>query len=93
MRGATDGQGDERQLREVHREVRRRRVRVEAIEPEESQTILEEAIDSVIDVEAFNHEIDQEKADIAFLQGVRNTVHSALADMDYDDQGTEDDDS
>ena len=52
------------------------------------QSILKGAIDSVIDIDAFNHELDQEKADAAFLQGVRNTVHAALAEMDLGGDST-----
>ena len=62
---------------------------LEAIEPETLQTILAEAIDGVIDVDAFNHEVDAEKADAAFLQSVRYTVHSALEDLDFEDLATE----
>ena len=48
------------------------------------QAILREAIDSVIDVEAYNAEVSAEASDAAFLDGVRNTVHHALRDMDWE---------
>lgn len=51
---------------------------LEALPPETLQRLLHEAIDSVIDVAAFNHEIDQEKADAAKLEGVRSIVLKAL---------------
>lgn len=51
---------------------------LEALSPKNFQHILQGAIDSVIDVEAFNHEIDQEKADAARLEGVRRIVLDAL---------------
>ncbi len=58
---------------------------LEALEPEDLQAVLEKAIDSVIDMEAFNHEIDREKADAAFLHGVRQTVHDVLTDLTDDE--------
>ncbi|MFH1923063.1 MAG: ParB N-terminal domain-containing protein [Planctomycetota bacterium] len=68
---------------------------LEALDPETLQTILRDAIDSVIDVDAFNAEIDAEKADAAYLQGVRRTVHDVLQDLDLGnpdgDHGTEGD--
>lgn len=47
---------------------------LEALPPETLQRVLQEAIDAVIDVEAFNHEIDQEQADAAKLEGVRRVM-------------------
>jgi hypothetical protein len=54
---------------------------LEALPPAELQGLLREAIDSVLDVAAFNREIDAEKADAAWLAGVRKRAHSALADV------------
>jgi hypothetical protein len=51
---------------------------LEAIPPERLQAMLAEAIDAVIDTEAFNAELDAEKADAAWLEGTRRTVHKAL---------------
>lgn len=51
---------------------------VEALPPERLQAELRAAIDSVIDVAAFNAEVDREKQDAAHLAGVRNTVTNAL---------------
>jgi hypothetical protein len=51
---------------------------LEALPPETLQRVLREAIDDVIDVEALNHEIDQEKADAAKLEGVRRVMLKTL---------------
>ena len=50
------------------------------------QVILRESIDAVIDTEAFNKELDAEESDAAYLQGVRNTVHKSLAELDFDQE-------
>ena len=60
---------------------------LEAVEPETLQELLVAAIDSVLDIDAFNHELDQEKQDAAFLEGTRRTVQSVLADVDFGDEG------
>jgi hypothetical protein len=51
---------------------------LEALAPETLQRVLQEAIDRVIDVEAFNHEIDQEKADAVRLEGFRRVTIDTL---------------
>jgi hypothetical protein len=51
---------------------------LEAIEPSVLQSLLRDAIDSVLDVDAFNHELDQEKKDAGYLAGVRETVLETL---------------
>lgn len=56
---------------------------VEALRPPQIQQIVREAIDGVLDLAAFNAELDAEKRDAAFLAGVRATVHDALADVDF----------
>lgn len=53
---------------------------LEAIPPEKLQELLEDAIDRVIDKRAFNAELNAEKRDAAFLDGVRRRVHRALAE-------------
>jgi hypothetical protein len=58
---------------------------LEAITPEQLQEALTEAIDGVIDIDAFNAELDAEKNDAAFLQGVRNTVTEALKELKLDE--------
>ena len=47
---------------------------LEALPPETLQGVLQEAVDSVIDVDAFNNEIDEEKADSVRLEGVRRVM-------------------
>lgn len=53
---------------------------LEALPPETIQSLLQNAIDAVIDAEAFNHEIDQEKADAAKLESVRHVVFDTLGE-------------
>jgi hypothetical protein len=52
---------------------------LEALPPETLQALLRKAIDSVIDVDLFNHELDQEKQDAAFLATARRRAQLALA--------------
>ncbi len=54
--------------------------------PETLQRVLQEAIDQVIDVEAFNHEIDQEKADAAKLEAVRKIMLDTFKGWRGDDE-------
>jgi hypothetical protein len=55
---------------------------LEALEPNDLQDILRAAIDSVIDVDAFNHEIDAEKLDAAFLDVARQKAFAAIGDLE-----------
>ncbi|MBC8352202.1 MAG: ParB N-terminal domain-containing protein [Planctomycetes bacterium] len=57
---------------------------LEALDPSDLQTILTEAIESVIDIDLYNAEVEAEANDAAFLDGVRNTVHEALKSMDWE---------
>lgn len=54
---------------------------LEALSPEQLQASLREKIDSLIDIEAFNAELEAEHGDAVFLQGVRKTVHEVLQDV------------
>jgi hypothetical protein len=54
---------------------------LEAIPPNTLQAILRQAIDSVIDVKAYNAEIDKEKQDAAYLDTVRRQAHLMLGDL------------
>jgi hypothetical protein len=47
---------------------------LEAVPPERLQEILREAIDNVLDMEAFNAEVDAEKRDAARLDGLRSSL-------------------
>ncbi|WP_197532423.1 ParB/RepB/Spo0J family partition protein [Symmachiella macrocystis] len=57
---------------------------LEALDPDDLQTILTTAIELVIDIDAYNHEVAEEEKDAAFLDGVRNTVHVALQQMNWE---------
>jgi hypothetical protein len=54
---------------------------LESVQPGHLQTMLYNAIDTVIDAEAFNAEIDREKKDAAFLDGVRKVVKQTLGNV------------
>ncbi len=54
---------------------------LEALSPEQLQSILREAINRIIDVNLFNSEVDQEKKDSVFLDGVRRRVHQAIGPL------------
>ena len=58
---------------------------LEALEPAQLQEELREVIDSVLDVTAFNAEVDSERQDAVFLEGVRRQVLDALGAMDLED--------
>ncbi|MFL5328964.1 MAG: ParB N-terminal domain-containing protein [Gemmataceae bacterium] len=58
---------------------------LEALSPERLSKIVGNAIDSVLDVAAFNAEVDAEKRDAAFLQAVRNRGAEALKGIDAED--------
>ena len=59
---------------------------LEAVPPEVLQNLLRDAIDAVIDTEAFNHEIDQEKQDAASLETTRRRVQGLLGNLPWADQ-------
>jgi hypothetical protein len=54
---------------------------LEAVPPDQLQAILRRAIDGVLDVPAFNQELDAEKRDAARLEGVRRALRDNLASM------------
>ena len=60
---------------------------LEALPPADLQRVLQAAIDSVIDVDLFNQEVDQEASDAAELETVRRQVHGMLAE--YSESGEE----
>jgi hypothetical protein len=59
---------------------------LEALPPAALQGILREAIDGVIDREAFNAELTTEKRDAAFLAGIRQRVATTLGRLRLDDE-------
>ncbi len=54
---------------------------LEAVPPAELQRLLTEAIQSVIDVEIFNHEVDAEREDASVLEVARQRACLALGGM------------
>ncbi len=55
---------------------------LEAIKPAKMQEILRQAIDSVIDIDRYNAEVDAEKKDAAYLHAIRRTIKSTLPHID-----------
>ena len=51
--------------------------------------ILSETIDSVIDVEAFNAELEAEKLDATYLQAVREQIYENALELIGDDESTQ----
>ena len=68
------------QLPAVCRSTRRRCLGTGVPAPRNPPALLQEAIDQVIDVRAFNHEIDPEKADAARLEAVRRVMLHTFRD-------------
>ena len=62
---------------------------LEAVPPEQLQAILRQAIDRVLDVDAFNAEIDAEKHDAAHLAGLRRALRENLDDWIDEADGLE----
>ncbi len=56
---------------------------LEAVTPEQLQHLLDLAIRSVLDTDAFNAEVKREQADAQFLQGVRRRVLKSLPNLDF----------
>jgi hypothetical protein len=54
---------------------------LESVPPDTLQQLLRDAIDSVIDIDAYNAEIDSEREDAAFLDGVRRRAHVVLGGL------------
>jgi ParB-like chromosome segregation protein Spo0J len=57
---------------------------LEAVEPADLQDILREAIDGVLDLDAFNAEIEAEKRDVGRLDGLRNQLKTLLDGVKLD---------
>ena len=55
---------------------------IDALGPEAIQAELTEAIECVIDIQAYNEEVSAEIRDSVFLDGVRQRVHAALKDVE-----------
>jgi len=54
---------------------------LEAVEPEELEQILEDAICSVLDIDLYNAEIDHEENDAAWLEDIRRQAHKFLGSL------------
>ena len=63
---------------------------LEALSPEDLQELLAEVVDSVLDIEAFNAEVDAEREDAAFLDTTRRRVQRALRGVLGDGEGNDD---
>jgi hypothetical protein len=48
--------------------------------------MLREAIDGVLDIKAYNAEIDAEKRDAVHLQGLRKAIVGRIEHLDLDDK-------
>jgi len=57
---------------------------LEALNPTDLQQVLRDAIESVIDRDALNHEIAAEKMDAADLDVMRRRIKTLLADMNVE---------
>ena len=57
---------------------------LESLPPENLQELLQKLIDAVIDPEAFNHELDQERRDAARLDVVRRRAMAAIDGLDLE---------
>lgn len=53
---------------------------LEALHPDDLSAILDDTICSVLDIDAYNHEVDREKEDAAFLDEQRQRVIAALSE-------------
>jgi hypothetical protein len=62
---------------------------LEAVPPDQLQATLRRAVDRVLDVRAFNAEIDAEKRDAAKLDGIRRALHDNLGSFLGNPQDTE----
>ena len=58
---------------------------LEALEPVQLQALLDDAIRSVLDLEAYNAEIAAEATDAAQIEALRETVKEAIGDTDFED--------
>ena len=54
---------------------------LEAVPPRKLQSLLREAIDSILDAKAFNAEIDREKDEEAKLSALRRAVRRSLSEL------------
>jgi hypothetical protein len=62
---------------------------VEALPDGELPKLLDVAIRSVLDLDAFNHEVDQEKQNAAQIEATQSAARSVLRGIDLEDVGNE----
>ncbi|MHC4178862.1 MAG: hypothetical protein ACYSWU_15225 [Planctomycetota bacterium] len=79
MGGLRDAQGTERSNRRLATEHGNNIFESEALPSEDLQAVLKGTIDAVIDIDAINHAIDQEREDAALLEATRRRVHIVLS--------------
>jgi hypothetical protein len=60
---------------------------LDALTPAQLQSVLSRAIDSVLDIPAFNQQIEFEKEDATWLDGVRRIVYESLHSLNLGDNG------
>jgi hypothetical protein len=61
---------------------------LEAVPAAQLQRILHDAIDTVLDVEAFNTEVAKERADANYLISVQRSVKRVLSKLEVPPEGT-----
>lgn len=61
-----------------------RAVELEALQPRDLQKLVRDAVDGVMDIAAFNRELEQEKQDAAYLAPVRRQVNELLQSLAND---------
>lgn len=64
---------------------------VEALPNGELENLLDNAVRSVLDLDAFNHEVEQEHIDARQIEATRAAARSTFKDLDLDDEEVESD--
>jgi hypothetical protein len=59
---------------------------IEALSPKRLEKLLVDAIDGVLNVDAFNYEVGRERDDAHFLAAMRNVAMDALRNTDFDQE-------
>ncbi len=54
---------------------------LESLKPRQLQQILRDAIDSVLDIDAYNHEVDSEKRDAAEVQSLKKVAYRTFTEL------------
>src|SRR5690606_18113385 len=64
---------------------------LEALDEDDLQQQLRDALNAVMDVDAFNQEVEAERDDAAFLEAQRRIVHQTLRETMVDEEVPDDD--